>query len=35
MYRAELPSPYLVRFSAAAAQRYQALGIERDDPTGP
>ena len=35
MYPANLTSPYLDRFSAAAAQRYQALGIERDDPTGP
>ncbi len=36
MYPAELSSPYLDRFSAAAAQRYKALGIERDDtPTGP
>lgn len=31
MYPAGLTSPYLERFSAAAAQRYQALGIERDD----
>ena len=31
MYPAELTSPYLDRFSAAAAQRYKALGIERDD----
>ncbi|MFE5813297.1 nitroreductase [Streptomyces sp. NPDC056479] len=31
MYPAELVSPYLDRFSAAAAQRYEALGIERDD----
>ncbi|CCK31919.1 putative nitroreductase [Streptomyces davaonensis JCM 4913] len=31
MYPAELKSPYLDRFSAAAAQRYAALGIERDD----
>ncbi|MFF8946025.1 nitroreductase [Streptomyces sp. NPDC014864] len=35
MYPAELTSPYLDRFSAAAAQRYQALGIERDDPDRP
>ncbi|MER5525249.1 nitroreductase [Streptomyces sp. NPDC002677] len=35
MYPAELVSPYLDRFSAAAAQRYQALGIERDDPDRP
>ena len=32
---AELTSPYLDRFSAAAAQRYEALGIERDDPALP
>ncbi|MFG1667138.1 nitroreductase [Streptomyces sp. Y7] len=31
MYPAELTSPYLDRFTAAAAQRYRALGIERDD----
>ncbi|MGW2374079.1 nitroreductase [Kitasatospora sp. NPDC001683] len=31
MYPAELVPPYLDRFSAAAAQRYRALGIERDD----
>lgn len=31
MYPAELASPYLDRFSAAATQRYKALGIERDD----
>ena len=35
MYPAELTSPYLDRFSAAAAQRYEALGIERDDPDRP
>ncbi|MEU7581438.1 nitroreductase [Streptomyces sp. NPDC041068] len=35
MYPAELMSPYLDRFSAAAAQRYAALGIERDDPDRP
>ncbi|MBO3680489.1 nitroreductase [Streptomyces sp. NEAU-YJ-81] len=35
MYPAELASPYLDRFSAAAAQRYKALGIERDDPDRP
>lgn len=35
MYPAELTPPYLDRFSAAAAQRYQALGIERDDPDRP
>ncbi|MBT1093510.1 nitroreductase [Streptomyces sp. Tu102] len=31
MYPAELISPYADRFAAAAAQRYEALGIERDD----
>ncbi|MFC8142831.1 nitroreductase [Streptomyces paradoxus] len=31
MYPTELTSPYLDRFSAAAAQRYEALGIEGDD----
>ena len=31
MYPAQMTSPYLERFSAAAAQRYEALGIERDD----
>jgi nitroreductase len=35
MYPAELASPYVDRFSAAAAQRYEALGIERDDPDRP
>lgn len=35
MYPTELASPYLDRFSAAAAQRYKALGIERDDPDRP
>ncbi len=35
MYPAELTSPYLDRFSAAAAQRYKALGIRRDDPDRP
>ncbi|WBP90119.1 nitroreductase [Kitasatospora cathayae] len=35
MYPAELVPPYLDRFSAAAAQRYRALGIERDDPDRP
>ncbi|NLU71175.1 nitroreductase [Streptomyces sp. HNM0575] len=30
MYPAVLASPYRDRFSAAAAQRYEALGIERD-----
>ncbi|MFJ3671393.1 nitroreductase [Streptomyces sp. NPDC090106] len=35
MYPADLAPPYLDRFSAAAAQRYKALGIERDDPGRP
>lgn len=35
MYPDELTSPYLDRFSTAAAQRYEALGIERDDPARP
>lgn len=35
MYPAGLASPYLDRFAAAAAQRYRALGIERDDPERP
>ncbi|GAA0549721.1 nitroreductase [Paractinoplanes ferrugineus] len=35
MYPAALVPPYLGRFSAAAAQRYAALGIERDDPARP
>ncbi|MFE1949825.1 nitroreductase [Streptomyces sp. NPDC059524] len=35
MYPPELTSPYADRFSAAAAQRYRALGIERDDPDRP
>ncbi|MCZ1006712.1 nitroreductase [Streptomyces lydicus] len=35
MYPAELASPYRDRFSAAAAQRYEALGIERDAPDRP
>ncbi|MFH8218210.1 nitroreductase [Streptomyces sp. NPDC018057] len=35
MYPAELTPPYLDRFAAAAAQRYAALGIERDDPARP
>ncbi|MFF7966952.1 nitroreductase [Streptomyces sp. NPDC007903] len=35
MYPDELTSPYLDRFSAAAAQRYEALGVERDDPDRP
>ncbi|MEW2569832.1 nitroreductase [Streptomyces sp. NPDC047070] len=35
MYPPDLTSPYLDRFSAAAALRYEALGIERDDPARP
>ncbi|MFE6778622.1 nitroreductase [Streptomyces sp. NPDC057702] len=35
MYPAELASPYVDRFVAAATQRYAALGIERDDPDRP
>ncbi|WP_329404035.1 nitroreductase [Streptomyces melanogenes] len=35
MYPADLTPPYLDRFSAAATQRYAALGIERDDPDRP
>lgn len=35
MYPADLPSPYVDRFAAAAAQRYEALGIDRDDPDRP
>jgi nitroreductase len=35
MYPAGLASPYLDRFGAAATQRYNALGIERDDPDRP
>ncbi|MEV0321147.1 nitroreductase [Streptomyces sp. NPDC050658] len=35
MYPAGLASPYRDRFSAAAAQRYAALGIDRDDPDRP
>ncbi|MEU0983259.1 nitroreductase [Streptomyces griseus] len=35
MYPAELTSPYEDRFSTAAAQRYEALGIERADPERP
>lgn len=35
MYPDNLTSPYLDRFSTAAAQRYEALGIERDDPARP
>lgn len=35
MYPADMVSPYLDRFTAAAAQRYRALGIDRDDPARP
>ncbi|MFE7223881.1 nitroreductase [Nocardioides sp. NPDC057577] len=35
MYPDPLTAPYSDRFTAAAAQRYQALGIERDDPDRP
>ncbi|MFE7408597.1 nitroreductase [Isoptericola sp. NPDC057559] len=35
MYPDGLASPYADRFAAAAAQRYEALGIERDDPDRP
>jgi nitroreductase len=35
MYPADLVPPYRDRFAAAAAQRYAALGIERDDPARP
>ncbi len=35
MYPAALGSPYRDRFAAAAAQRYRALGIDRDDPARP
>ncbi|MFJ1617453.1 nitroreductase [Streptomyces sp. NPDC088249] len=35
MYPADMTSPYTDRFTAAAAQRYRALGIERDDPDRP
>ncbi|MGC0313673.1 nitroreductase [Kitasatospora acidiphila] len=35
MYPADLASPYQDRFAAAAAQRYEALGIQRDDPDRP
>ncbi|WP_407564580.1 nitroreductase [Streptomyces sp. 184] len=35
MYPADMAPPYLDRFTAAAAQRYAALGIERDDPERP
>lgn len=35
MYPDGLAAPYRDRFAAAAAQRYRALGIERDDPDRP
>ncbi|MFG2959363.1 nitroreductase [Streptomyces sp. NPDC048291] len=35
MYPAEPAAPYAERFAAAAAQRYAALGIERQDPQRP
>lgn len=35
MYPDGLGFPYADRFAAAAAQRYEALGIERDDPDRP
>ncbi|MFI6938620.1 nitroreductase [Streptomyces sp. NPDC050418] len=35
MYPQDLASPYRDRFFAAATQRYEALGIERDDPERP
>ena len=35
MYPAGLTEPYAERFGAAAAQRYAALGIERQDPQRP
>ncbi|MFF0743063.1 nitroreductase [Streptomyces sp. NPDC004111] len=35
MYPDELAPPYRDRFAAAAAQRYAALGIARDDPDRP
>jgi nitroreductase len=35
MYPADLGAPYLDRFAAAAVQRYQALGVDRDDPERP
>lgn len=35
MYPDPLTPPYGDRFAATAAQRYQALGIERDDPDRP
>ncbi|MGY4980717.1 nitroreductase [Streptomyces sp. 900105755] len=35
MYPAELTAPYRERFAGAAALRYAALGIEREDPQRP
>lgn len=35
MYPAEMHPPYRDRFDAAAAQRYRALGVRRDDPERP
>jgi nitroreductase len=35
MYPADMRPPYLDRFTAAAAQRYRALGVDRDDPERP
>ncbi|MZD08921.1 nitroreductase [Streptomyces sp. SID5785] len=35
MYPPALAEPYAGRFAAAAAQRYAALGIDRDDPGRP
>jgi nitroreductase len=32
IYPAELTPPYQDRFSSAAAQRYEALGVQHDDP---
>ncbi|GGN65316.1 oxidoreductase [Actinoplanes lobatus] len=35
MYPADMVAPYRDRFAAAAAQRYEALGVDRDDPDRP
>ncbi|MEV7992576.1 nitroreductase family protein [Streptomyces sp. NPDC086077] len=35
MYPPGLAQPYLDRFHAVATQRYEALGVERDDPDRP
>ena len=35
MYPVDMGAPYLDRFTAAAAQRYKALGVDRDDPERP